>query len=121
MKNKKWMPILLMIWPYLVAGMIFALLPIESQSAILFMVLVVLLTLVIYAANIINACTQKTEDIGALVFWNMLVKLVHIPFYLVMFVIGLGVFATSWLPGLIFFTPSNQFSIFVYMLFLLQH
>ena len=105
MKSRRGISILLMIWPYLTAGTIFGLLPIDNQPKVLFMVLLALMTLVLYILNIINACTHKIEELEQSAFWNMLVKLVHIPFYMVMFVIGLGVLATSWLPGLIFFTP----------------
>ena len=105
MKNRKWIPIILMIWPYLTAGAIFTLLATENQSAGVSIVLLGLLTIVVYVVNIVNACTYKREDAGRQAFWNMLVKLVHIPFYLVMFVLGLMFLAASALPALIFVSP----------------
>ena len=40
-----------------------------------------------------------------LAFWNMLVKLIHIPFYVGVFVFGIMLLLAAVVPGLIFITP----------------
>lgn len=105
MKNRKWLPLILIGWPYVCAGLLFVLLSNENQFAVIMLLLLILLTAVVYVLNIINACTYKKEGTCQLAFWNMLMKLVHIPFYLVVFIIGAMFFLSMVLPALIFVSP----------------
>lgn len=105
MKNRKILPIILMVWSYLASGLILVLVTMKNRYTALAMVLVALVTLVIYVANIMNACVYKIEDTLQQALWNMLIKLVLIPYHLFMFAMEVGIFSTSFLPGMIFFTP----------------
>lgn len=72
---KKLLPIILMIWPYMV--MVLGKVENETLSSLL-TGLYVLLTMVVYVANIINAFRSKEPR--SLAIFNVLIKAVHIPF-----------------------------------------
>lgn len=105
MKNRKWLPILLMIWPYLTVALMYLVFNNENEFQSLFLLLMIILTAVVYILNIVNASTRKSEDACQLAFWDMLMKLVHIPFYMVMFVFGLLFLLTMVVPALILVSP----------------
>lgn len=100
---KKLLPILLMIWPYLVV-LIFSL---ENEHLyLLLLLLYVLLSFFLMIFSVINAWTYSGEEAAReLAAFNLLIKMVHIPFYLVVFIIGIGVLFASVVPALIFVTP----------------
>lgn len=103
---KKVLPILLLVWPYVFLGILFVG---GTENEAIFEVKVymdIFLTGVVVVFNIINAFTYK--DMYAdydLARWNMWIKLVHIPFYLLVFVVGLVMLVASVVPAMIFFTP----------------
>ncbi len=108
MKNntlKKVLPVSLLIWPYL------CLIPfgIASENDDLSGLLIrayMALTVVVYLLNIISACTDRSEDAyGRLAFWDMLMKIAHIPFYVVVFGLGVLLLFTIVVPAMIFVTP----------------
>ena len=95
-KKKKVLPVLLMIWPYLPILLIF----VEDPSGILPFVFDGLAVLV-YILNIINAFTYKSANQAKeLAHYDMVIKLVHIPFYLMIFVFGVLMLATMLVPAL---------------------
>ena len=101
MKSFKFFAVTLMLWPYL--GIVLLYLPGEAvRYLILFLYL--LLTAAVYGMNIINACRWKGEA-ERLAFWNMLIKLVHIPFHLLLFLVGLIFILAMVVPALLFVSP----------------
>lgn len=75
--------IVLMVWPYIFfAGML--------SGADSFFGIYCLLTIVLCVINIINACRYtgeyKAKELG---FWGMLIKLLHMPFYVVVMLLGM--------------------------------
>lgn len=106
MKKRSCLPILLSVWPYVVSAIFFGCSSENEIISTLVFMGSVALTAAIYVANIVNACTYKNvNDEYHLAFWNMLVKLIHIPFYLVVFVIGVMFLLAMVVPGLMFITP----------------
>ncbi len=103
---RKCLPFILMVWPYLFA--LFVVLP-DSLNDNIYMLLLfayVILTLLVYVVNILNAITYKDETATVkLAFYNMIIKLVHIPFYLCVFVIGVVFLAAMVVPALVFVSP----------------
>ncbi len=99
MNFKKIFPITLLLWPYL---MIFILLAgLVSPAALLGVSLVyTLMTFAVYILNIIHAWTYKSEDsYKNLAFWNMLIKLVYIPFYIIIFIIEMCLLVSIFFVG----------------------
>lgn len=103
---KKVLPILFMIWPYVFLGIFFAGGADNEAFSELKLDIDFFLTGVVVVFNVINAVIWKSIDADdELAFWNMLIKLVHIPFYLLVFVAGVALLAASVVPGLILVTP----------------
>lgn len=102
---KKILPVLLLIWPYL------CVIPfgIGSCNEDIYgpvMGIYMVLTVAVYLLNIISACTDKSEEAyRRLAFWNMVMKVVHIPFYLTVFVLGVLLLLTIVVPAMVFVTP----------------
>lgn len=120
MKNrvKKILPLLLLAWPYLCVIPI-GLMDHEVLSAI-GMGIYIALTVLIYIGNILNVCLDKSEDAcRRLAFWGMLLKIVHIPFYVLVFVIGVLMLLTMVVPALVFVTPFVIAALFVLDFFLM--
>ena len=83
MKKWKLSAVTLMIWPYVGFAVSWAAGRLELPSAFW---LYVLLTAAVYIMNIVNACSCRGEGAAyRLSFWNMLIKLVHIPYHLFLF------------------------------------
>lgn len=116
---KKILPVLLLIWPYLCVGPLFF----DTGNNVLNSILAwtyISLTVVIYVLNILNACLYKGEDAYyKLAFWNMVIKLVHIPFYLAVFLVGVMMLLASVVPALIFVTPIIVILLFIMDLFMM--
>ena len=72
------LPIILMIWPYV----FFVHEYFEYKNAHNFFTLYVILTIVVYVLNIVNALTYPKDKVNDLAFYDMLIKFVHIPFFL---------------------------------------
>ena len=89
---KKVLPVVLLIWPYLFfAGFLIG----EENENLLsaFFLGYLVMTAVVYLMNIVNAWMYKGEDDSyRLAFFDMLIKLLHIPFYLLVFLIGVLMF-----------------------------
>lgn len=112
--KKKILPILLMIWPYLC----FVTSYIENEElSEFYCILYLILTVIVYLLNIINAFRFK--DYHQLVFWNMIIKIVHIPFYLLVFAVGLMFVLAAVVPALGTIAPFIIFWLFVVDLFLM--
>lgn len=103
--------ILLMFWPYSFILCGFA----ESEEIVsALMITYVLLTLVVYVASIINAFLYKGKNrIYELALFDMLIKLIHIPFYIMVFVIGILSFFIAVVPALVLVAPIMIFILFV--------
>ncbi len=105
MKNK-FLPAILMIWPYVL--LLYIVIPRETMSILYenFPIIYIALTMLIYGLNIWNAvkgCNRSTAREYAS--WNLLIKLVHIPFYLGVFAIGFIFLLAMVVPALIFISP----------------
>lgn len=110
--SKKWIwPLLLLIWPY-VLNLVNYIENENIQTIILY--LYFFFTIVVYVGNIINAFRYKKDnDMYELAFINMILKIVHIPFYLSIFLIGLVFLFASVVPALVFITPMILFYLFM--------
>ena len=100
---KKQYPILLAVWPYL--SFLTVLIPTGQHTPFLW-IACILATPVIYIMNIIYVCRFHEE--GAfyqLAFWNMVVKLCHIPFYLITALIGVLLLLVMVVPAFVFAPP----------------
>lgn len=103
--------IILMFWPY--AFVLCTLAPDEDITSVL-LITYVILTLVVYTANIINAFLYSGKHkIKELALFNMLIKLIHIPFYILVFLLGILSLFMAVLPALILVTPIMIFILFV--------
>ncbi len=117
MKKQKILPIILAVWPYLIL-----LLPLMKGDILmkLFVYGYMAGTAVVYIMNIINAFRYKSETAAKdLAFYNMVIKAVHIPFYLAVFGIGLIFILASVVPALIFFSPFVVITLFTVDIFLM--
>ena len=111
MRWRRLFPVLLMIWPYI----LWFLKDLEHETAVsVIVILYLILTAILYVANIFNACTYRGERVVyELALFNMLMKLVHIPFYLFVFLIGVVFLFASVVPALLFVTPMVIFHLFI--------
>ena len=100
---KKVLPVVLLIWPYLFfAGFLIG----EENENLLsaFFLGYLVMTAVVYLMNIVNAWMYKGEDnCYRLAFFDMLIKLLHIPFYLLVFLIGVLMFMAMVVHGILHF------------------
>ena len=101
---RKSLPYILMIWPYL----FMVITPFSDQEELANALLLgyCCFTLVVYGANIWNAITYRYDDaLKKLAFWDMLIKLVHIPFYIFVFIMGVASLFAMVVPALILVSP----------------
>ena len=102
---KKILPVLLLIWPYL------CVIPFGIGSANEdfygpVMGIYMVLTVAVYLLNIISVCMDKDKAAHRrLAFWDMVMKVAHIPFYLAVFVLDVLLFLTIVVPAMVFVTP----------------
>ena len=100
---KKVLPVVLLIWPYL----FFAGFLIGEENENLFSAFFLgylVMTAVVYLMNIVNAWMYKVEDDSyRLAFFDMLIKLLHIPIYLLVFLIGVLMFMAMVVHGILHF------------------
>lgn len=114
---KKILPILLMIWPYVL--ILFNSLENETVASII-VSLYLILTVAVYVSNVINAFKYSGDNASyELALFNMLMKIVHIPFYLAVFGIGVLFLFASVVPALLFVTPILILSLVVIDILLL--
>ena len=84
---KKCWAILLILWPYLLLPFMLVIhILSDGASKTPELLIYCCCTPVVYIANIICACRAK--DPKGLSFWNMLMKLFHIPAYVLIFMVG---------------------------------
>lgn len=115
---KKILPCILLVWPYLF--FLYLKLWGGSDGMIVFLGGYTFLTVAVYLLNIGNACLYRGENAPyELAFWDMVIKLVHIPFYVLVFFIGLVVLMASVVPALLFISPMMVFCLFLIDLFLM--
>lgn len=116
---RKILPVVLMIWPYLFIAVLMA----GSANEDLYSKLIwfyTAMTVVVYVMNIANACLYKGGNACyELALFNMLFKLLHIPFYLAVFLSGAAMFLAMVVPALTFISPVIIFMLFVIDLLLL--
>lgn len=119
-KKKRLFPITLAIWPYLYAVLVFAVPTTYEVLSGLILWGGMLLTLILYVSHIIYACICKGEDsYYDLAFWNMLIKLIHIPFYLCIFLIGVFFLVVMVVPVFSLLSPLLIFCLFLVDVFLM--
>ena len=96
-------PVILMIWPYVF--LLFVLLPDETGKVHgLFLAAYSVLTVLFYCLNIWNAFAFQGSK-RQLAYYDMAVKLLHIPFYLGVFVIGIISLFVMVVPVFLFLSP----------------
>lgn len=102
-KIKNSFPIVLAVWPYLCFLIVF----LHSEDMIgRFLGIYCVLTVIVYLANIIYACLMRGGDACyRLAFWNMIIKLCHIPFYIGIFLLGVVFLLAMVVPALLFISP----------------
>ena len=107
---KKLWPVLLMIWPYILGfwGDLEEVVGTEMAEVYLFF------SVVVYVFNIINAFLYKGENAAyELARFNMIMKIVHVPYYLLVFVIGGLFLGASVVPAFVLITPIMLIPLFV--------
>lgn len=94
MKIKKLFPILLIILPYLlITPIILSYFDITIHGSffgISYLIIALGLFASIFGGSLLYALFTKADP-KELAFWNMMVKLIHIPFYIFIFIFGIGV------------------------------
>lgn len=117
--GRKVLPVVLLIWPYLFIAVLMA----GSTNEALYSKLIwgyIAMTVVVYVMNIVNACLYKGNNACyELASFNMVIKLLQIPFYLLVFLSGAAMFLAMVVPALIFISPVIIFILFVIDLLLL--
>lgn len=77
-------------------------------------------TVIVCLMNIIYACRSKGEDsFYQLAYWNMLIKLAHIPFYLFTVAAGVLLLIAMVVPAFILLSPVIVFGLMLADLFLM--
>lgn len=115
---RKTLPVILMVWPYL--PVVYSMLPGASTVSGPFFAIYFPMTAAVYAMNLWNACTYPYEDAGrTLAFYDMAVKLVHIPFYIGVFIIGIVFLLAMVVPALLLISPIAIFFLAVSDFFLM--
>ena len=93
-------PVILIIWPYLLVFCLF--LPGYRFTLPFY----AFFTAIVYIFNIWNAWTYPYgETRRDLIFWNMLVKLIHIPFYAGVFALGCLMLLAMAVPAFLLVSP----------------
>lgn len=99
MSIKRIFPIILLVWPYLIFPQFIILLTGED-SVRSFAIEYGIATVAICILNIVYVWTNKDEDAYKdLAFWNMLIKLVYIPFYIIISVLEIVMLTTTIIAG----------------------
>ena len=99
-------PWVLAVWPYLFFAC-FLCSYINGDLASVLLLAYIIATPVVYITNIVYACFLKGEkSCKKLALYDMVLKLIHIPFYGIVFLAGLLLFGTIVVPALIFVTPT---------------
>lgn len=102
MKKVKFLiPTLLMFCPYMILLTNFFRIPkSDSNLNFIFLTLYFLILLTILIINIIYSCTRNQSEYYKLALFNMIIKIIHIPFYIVIFLIATSLSVLlSWMVG----------------------
>ncbi len=119
-KKKRFFPITLAVWPYLYTVLLFAFPTTNETLSELILWGGMAFTFAFYISHIIYACICKGEDsYYDLAFWNMLLKLIHIPFYVVVFLVGVFFLLAAVVPVFTFVAPVLIFFLFLADVFLM--
>lgn len=117
MRFKKCCPILLAVWPYVY---ILGAMLLSEKIATVFFNVYIILTIVIYIFNIIYACSFHEENsYYKLSYWNMVIKLIHIPFYAGIVLVSVFLLIAMVVPAFIMLTPVMIVILFFVSLFLM--
>ncbi len=110
---KRILPVILMIWPYTFVAYLFCS---DNGESILWPIIAyILATALVYGANIVNALLfpRKTKASESALF-GMLLKIVHIPFYVFVFIFGMMSFGVlAIMPGNIITAPFMVLVLFI--------
>lgn len=106
MKKRRWIEVLLTIWPYFIVGVLWILAKKEDVYLGPVVTLLCVATVVVYVMNIVHACKCKNKDIRGLALSDMVIKLLHIPFYLIIAVVGLLMLVLMVVPVFVFISPA---------------
>ena len=69
----------------------------------------IILTVLVYILNIGNAFTYKgNEAARKLAFYDMMIKLLHIPFYLCVFAVGIVCIVAMVVPAFVLVSPASH-------------
>lgn len=117
-RMKKKLPIFLAVWPYMFFGVYL----IKNGKVFnLFIVVYSILTIAMYILNIIYACRLNgAGSHNQLAFWDMFLKLVHLPFYLLTLLIGAFIFISIETPSEIYVGSIFVFCLILADLFLMS-
>ncbi|MBD5543404.1 MAG: hypothetical protein HDR01_03945 [Lachnospiraceae bacterium] len=122
LKKKRWFPVTLALWPYLYDVLLWPVAGDDVNEILVytFFILSIIITIVVYVLNMIYACTCREEDsYYHLAFWNMLIKLIHIPVYLTILLIDFILALCVVVPVFIFMSPFLILYFFFVALFLM--
>lgn len=109
---KRYFPITLMIWPYLYIFSLYMLGEYASNFPI--MLSYSILTIVLYVAHMLHVYRGK-KSFYQLAFWNMVIKVFHIPFYIFILILQFVFMAIAVVPAFIIVSP-----IIVFLLFFIE-
>ena len=109
LKAKRLFPVILALWPYLYYAS-FHVAPDNATGATIFLGAGIFFSLVVYISNMIYASICKEEDsYYYLAFWNMMIKLIHVPIYLLIVLLEIGsaflALVTIHIPIFLFMAP----------------
>lgn len=114
---KKCFPILLAIWPYL---FFFIATVVKEDSYGTAFLAYFILTVLVYASNVIYACKCQGENADyRLAFWEMVLKLAHIPFYLIVMAVSVLLTFSIVVPALLLMSPIIIFFLMMIDFFLM--
>lgn len=105
-KLRKILPVILMAWPYLFVISFLVACDMGDDGLSWFTGLSMIGTIAVYGLNIVNAFRRFDRQEGEkLAFYDMLIKLIHIPFYILVFVLGMLLAAVMVVPIFVMLTP----------------
>ena len=103
--------IVLMFWPY---AFILCGLPKNEDTASALLVIYIIITVIVYAVSILNAFFYRgRHKIYELALFNMLIKLIHIPFYILIFFVAVLSAVMAVVPALVTVAPLMIILLFV--------
>lgn len=114
---KRLTPAVLIVWPYL---FFLSALSHNQDFHVMFLCGYMVFTIFVYGLNIIYAFRcQDRNPACQLAFWNMLIKLLHIPFYFLVFCTGIVLLVSMVVPAFIMLSPIMILTLFLIDLFLM--